>query len=77
MAGPRDPFVPTVDGRIYGRGARDMKGGLASAVIAAGGLPCRLPRFRCAIEISATAEEESVPRRRRLGPQNGAGCPSG
>ena len=58
----RDPFggeyVPDED-RIYGRGACDMKGGLAASVIAAEAFIAARPDFRGAIEISATADEET------------------
>ena len=47
------------DGRIYGRGACDMKGGLAASIIAAEAFIATYPRFAGAIEISATADEES------------------
>jgi len=47
------------DGRIYGRGACDMKGGLAASVIAAEAFLATRPDFAGAIEISATADEES------------------
>lgn len=56
----RDPFGGELDGdRIYGRGACDMKGGLAASIIAAETFIAARPDFRGAIEISATADEES------------------
>jgi succinyl-diaminopimelate desuccinylase len=56
----RDPFGGELDGgRIYGRGACDMKGGLAASIIAAEAFLAACPDFRGAIEISATADEES------------------
>ncbi|OWY11669.1 succinyl-diaminopimelate desuccinylase [Thioclava sp. F34-6] len=56
----RDPFGAEIDGdRIYGRGACDMKGGLAASVIAAEAFLDTCPDFRGSIEISATADEES------------------
>ncbi|MBU2960619.1 acetylornithine deacetylase/succinyl-diaminopimelate desuccinylase family protein [Citreicella sp. C3M06] len=56
----RDPFGGALeDDRIYGRGACDMKGGLAASVIAAEAFLEQHPDFAGAIEISATADEES------------------
>ncbi|MEL7183352.1 MAG: M20/M25/M40 family metallo-hydrolase, partial [Pseudomonadota bacterium] len=56
----RDPFGGEVaEGRIYGRGACDMKGGLATSIIAAEAFADLTPDFKGAIEISATADEES------------------
>jgi succinyl-diaminopimelate desuccinylase len=55
-----DPFGGELrDGRIYGRGACDMKGGLAAAIIAAETFAAMNPGFHGAIEISGTADEES------------------
>ncbi|WP_270731815.1 acetylornithine deacetylase/succinyl-diaminopimelate desuccinylase family protein [Shimia sp. Alg240-R146] len=55
-----DPFGGEVhDGKIYGRGACDMKGGLAASIIAAEAFIAEFPDFSGAIEISGTADEES------------------
>ena len=56
----RDPFGGELsDGRIYGRGACDMKGGLAASIIAAEAFIAIHPDYAGAIEISGTADEES------------------
>ncbi|ASM73912.1 MULTISPECIES: acetylornithine deacetylase/succinyl-diaminopimelate desuccinylase family protein [Roseobacteraceae] len=55
-----DPFGGDIsDGKIYGRGACDMKGGLAASIIAAEAFIEEHPNFQGAIEISGTADEES------------------
>lgn len=58
----RDPFggehVPAED-RIYGRGACDMKGGLAASIIAAETFVAMHPDHAGRVQISATADEES------------------
>jgi succinyl-diaminopimelate desuccinylase len=55
-----DPFGGAVkDGKIYGRGACDMKGGLATSIVAAEAFIDTCPDFAGAIEISATADEET------------------
>ncbi len=55
-----DPFAAeTADGRIYGRGACDMKGGLAASIVAAEALIEAVPDLPGTIEISGTVDEES------------------
>jgi succinyl-diaminopimelate desuccinylase len=55
-----DPWAAIVqDGRVYGRGTCDMKGGIASAVIAAETLLESGLADQGAIEISGTVDEES------------------
>ena len=56
----KDPFGGALeDGKIYGRGACDMKGGLAASIIAVEAFLEVYPDFAGAIEISGTADEES------------------
>jgi succinyl-diaminopimelate desuccinylase len=55
-----DPFAGTVrDGKVYGRGACDMKGGIAAAVVAVEALIDSGLKLPGAIEISGTVDEES------------------
>jgi succinyl-diaminopimelate desuccinylase len=55
-----DPFAAVVrDGRVYGRGACDMKGGLAASIIAVESLLDSGERWPGTLEISATVDEES------------------
>ena len=55
-----DPFAGIIrDGRVYGRGACDMKGGLAASIVAAEAYLAVNPGFAGAIEISGTVDEES------------------
>lgn len=55
-----DPFAGDVrDGRIYGRGASDMKGGLAAAVFAAEAIRRAGVELAGSIELSGTVDEES------------------
>lgn len=56
----KDPFGGELsDGKIYGRGACDMKGGLAASIIAAEAFLAIYPDHPGTIEISGTADEES------------------
>lgn len=55
-----DPFEAVVkDGKVYGRGTCDMKGGLAAAVIAVEALLEEAGELPGALEISGTVDEES------------------
>ena len=55
-----DPFGGAlIDGKIYGRGTCDMKGGLAASIIAAEAFLEECPTFHGSIEISGTADEET------------------
>jgi succinyl-diaminopimelate desuccinylase len=55
-----EPFAGVVkDGKVFGRGACDMKGGLAASIIAVEALVDSCPTWRGALEISGTVDEES------------------
>jgi succinyl-diaminopimelate desuccinylase len=55
-----DPFGGEVkDGKVYGRGACDMKGGIAAAVVAVEALLDSGLKLPGALEISGTVDEES------------------
>jgi len=55
-----DPFAAQIrDGKIYGRGACDMKGGLAASIIAVEALIDSGTQLPGALEISGTVDEES------------------
>jgi succinyl-diaminopimelate desuccinylase len=55
-----DPFGAEVkDGKVFGRGSCDMKGGLAASIIAAEVFAEVVPNYAGALEISATADEET------------------
>jgi succinyl-diaminopimelate desuccinylase len=55
-----DPFAAAVrDGRVYGRGACDMKGGLAASIIAVEALIDSGAALPGTLEISGTVDEES------------------
>jgi succinyl-diaminopimelate desuccinylase len=54
-----DPFVPTHrDGRLYGRGAADMKGSIAAMVVAVEDFVQAHPGHRGAIALLITSDEE-------------------
>ena len=54
------PFEGVVrDGKVFGRGACDMKGGLAASIIAVEAFIASHPDFPGAIEVSGTVDEES------------------
>ena len=54
-----DPFVPTQrDGKLYGRGAADMKSSIAAFVVAAEAFVAERPRHSGSIALLLTSDEE-------------------
>jgi acetylornithine deacetylase len=57
VGGMKDPFVPRVEGgRLYGRGAQDMKGSLAACMLVTAGASRRA--LRGDVILTAVADEE-------------------
>jgi succinyl-diaminopimelate desuccinylase len=56
-----DPFVPTIrDGKLYGRGAADMKSSIAAFVVAAEAFVKERPGHSGSIALLITSDEEGV-----------------
>jgi succinyl-diaminopimelate desuccinylase len=54
-----DPFVPTIrDGKLYGRGAADMKSSIAAFVVAAEAFVKERPKHSGSIALLLTSDEE-------------------
>ncbi len=55
------PFEPTIrDGKLYGRGAADMKGGIAAFVTAVERFIAKYPNHRGSIAVLLTSDEEGI-----------------
>ena len=61
IAGMKQPLVPVLsEGRVYGRGAQDMKGGLAAAVAALLALSRHRQDWKGEVVLAAVADEEDL-----------------
>jgi acetylornithine deacetylase len=61
VSGMDEPFEPFIeDGRLYGRGAQDMKGGVAAMIAAAAALAPTWSRGRLIVACVADEEFESI-----------------
>lgn len=61
VSGMDEPFEPFIDeGRLYGRGAQDMKGGVAAMIAAAAALAPTWTRGRLIVACVADEEFESI-----------------
>lgn len=61
VPGMTDPFVPRVaNGRLYGRGSQDMKGGVAAMIAAAAAVKDRWTRGRLIVACVVDEEFESI-----------------
>lgn len=55
------PFVPTIrDGKLYGRGAADMKGGIAAFITAVERFVAACPDHHGSIAVMMTSDEEGI-----------------
>src|SRR2546421_13042407 len=78
VTGMSDPFTPSErDGRLYGRGAQDMKGGVAAMMSAAATIAQRGLRIGRLIVAAVVDEEHSSIGADALGKTWTAGAPGG